>query len=79
MKTASEREWERQKKVDGSTNDAIDALMSMTGLEDAKAKVLSIKAKIETVMRQGTDMKHERLGLVLLGNPGTGWLPYIST
>jgi hypothetical protein len=71
-KSASEMEWERQKRVDGALNDAIDALMDMTGLEDVKNKILGIKAKIETVARQGTDMKRERLGMVMLGNPGTG-------
>lgn len=71
-KSAAEQEWNRQKLAEGATNDAIDALMGLTGLNDAKARVLSIKAKIETVVRQGTDMKNERLGIVLLGNPGTG-------
>jgi DNA repair exonuclease SbcCD ATPase subunit len=69
---ACEREWERQKRVDGVSNAAIDAFMALTGLEDVKTKILDIKAKIETVLRQGTDMKEERLGVVLLGNPGTG-------
>lgn len=46
--------------------------MALTGLEDAKTKILNIKAKIDTVLRQGIDMKDERLGVVLLGNPGTG-------
>lgn len=71
-KSVSETEWERQKQVDGASNDAIDTLMSMTGLEEVKAKFLSIRSKIDTVARQGTDMQSERLGLVLLGNPGTG-------
>jgi len=71
-KSTSELEWERQKRVDGASNDAIDALMDMTGLEDVKSKILGIKAKIETVARQGTDMKRERLGMVMLANPGTG-------
>jgi hypothetical protein len=71
-KLACEQEWERQKRVEGASNDAIDALMALTGLGDAKSKILNIKAKIETVLRQGTDMKDERLGIVLLGNPGTG-------
>jgi hypothetical protein len=71
-KSVSEMEWERQKRVGGALNDAIDALMEMTGLEDVKSKILMIKAKIETVLRQGTDMKRERLGMVMLGNPGTG-------
>ena len=72
IKNKSELEWERQKRVEGADNVAIDSLMSLTGLEDVKAKILTIKAKIETVRRQGADMKKERLGLVLLGNPGTG-------
>ena len=80
MKSAPEREWDRQKRVDGDSNDSIDALMCLTGLNDVKAKILSIKAKVETVLRQGTDMKNERLGIVLLGNPGTGrCLPSISS
>jgi hypothetical protein len=74
VKSASETEWERQKRVAGASNDAIDTLMSLTGLEDVKAKVLNIKAKMDTVARQGTDMKKERLGMVMLGNPGTGEL-----
>jgi DNA replication protein DnaC len=75
MKCAPEKEWDRQKRVDGASNASIDALMALTGLEDVKAKVLSIKNKVETVLRQGTDMKKERLGIVLLGNPGTGKYP----
>lgn len=79
MKSAPEREWDRQKRVDGDSNASIDALMGLTGLKDVKAKILGIKAKVETVVRQGTDMKNERLGIVLLGNPGTGrCLPSIS-
>ncbi|KAI9769554.1 MAG: hypothetical protein M1840_004032 [Geoglossum simile] len=71
-KSPSETEWERQKRVEGASNDAIDTLMGLTGLEDVKAKVLNIKAKMDTVARQGTDMRKERLGMVMLGNPGTG-------
>jgi hypothetical protein len=70
----SEIEWERQKRLESASNDAIDALMSMTGLEEVKSQVLKIKAKIETASRQGIDLGKERLGLVLLGNPGTGEL-----
>jgi hypothetical protein len=68
----SEVEWERQKRVENASNDAIDAIMKLTGLEQVKEKILDIKAKIETLARQGTDMKKERLGIVMLGNPGTG-------
>ena len=71
-KSASELEWERQKKVEGASNTAIDDLMGLTGLEEVKEKFLDIKAKIETVARQGIDMKKERMGMVMLGNPGTG-------
>ena len=80
MKSAPETEWDRQKRVDGDSNASIDTLMCLTGLKDVKAKVLTIKAKVETVLRQGTDMKNERLGIVLLGNPGTGrCLPTLSS
>jgi hypothetical protein len=48
--------------------------MEMIGLEDVKSQVLRIKAKVDTSVRQDTDLKKERLGLVLLGNPGTGML-----
>jgi AAA domain len=68
----SKREWQRQKDQENAHNPAIDKIMEMTGLEEVKAQVLRIKAKVETSIRQGTDLGKERLGLVLLGNPGTG-------
>ena len=68
----SETEWDRQKRVENESNEAIDALMQMTGLEDVKAQVLKIKARIDAALRQNTDVKDERYGIVLLGNPGTG-------
>lgn len=68
----SKTEWQRQKDQENAYNPAIDKIMEMIGLEDAKAQVLRIKAKVETSTRQGTDLRKERLGLVLLGNPGTG-------
>ena len=71
-KSPSELEWERQKRIEGSANAAMDDLMALTGLEDVKAKMLGIKAKVETLSRQGIDMKKERMGMVMLGNPGTG-------
>jgi hypothetical protein len=73
-KSASELEWERQKRVEGASNAAIDELMMLTGLEGVKAKMLDIKAKIEIFARQGIDVKKERMGMVMLGNPGTGML-----
>lgn len=71
-KSPSKTEWQRQKDQENAQNPAIDKIMRMIGLEDVKAQVLRIKAKVETSIRQGTDLRKERLGLVLLGNPGTG-------
>jgi hypothetical protein len=68
----SKTEWQRQKDQENANNPAIDKIMEMIGLEDVKSQVLRIKSKVETSVRQGTDLKKERLGLVLLGNPGTG-------
>ena len=68
----SESEWDRQKRVDNTSNSAIDSLMKMTGLEEVKAQVLKIKARADTALRQNTNVKDERYGIVLLGNPGTG-------
>ncbi|KAI9775252.1 MAG: hypothetical protein M1835_005877 [Candelina submexicana] len=68
----SATEWQRQKDQENAYNPAIEKIMEMIGLEDVKAQVLKIKAKVETSSRQGTDLSKERLGLVLLGNPGTG-------
>jgi hypothetical protein len=71
-KSASKTEWQRQKDQENAHNPAIDKIMEMIGLEEVKSQVLRIKAKVETSIRQGTDLKKERFGLVLLGNPGTG-------
>ncbi|OBZ78261.1 NFX1-type zinc finger-containing protein 1 [Grifola frondosa] len=65
----SEREWIRRKTIDGASNDAIDAIMEMTGLEDVKSQVLRIKDKIDLAQRQNQALK-ERFNAVLLGNPG---------
>lgn len=70
--SAAQTEWQRQKDQLNASNPAIDEIMEMTGLEDVKSQVLRIKAKVELSIRQGTDLKKERLGLTLLGNPGTG-------
>ncbi|KDR65734.1 hypothetical protein GALMADRAFT_106825 [Galerina marginata CBS 339.88] len=68
----SQLEWKRQKNIEGAQNDAIDAIMEMTGLEIVKSQVLGIKAKIDTSIRQNASFKRERFNVVLLGNPGTG-------
>lgn len=71
-KSAAEQEWERQKCKEGASNDAIDELMELVGLEDVKEQVLAIQAKVETCKFQGTDLKKERFNIVFQGNPGTG-------
>lgn len=71
-RSLSEQEWERQKLVENADNSAIDSVMEMTGLEDVKAQILRIKAKIDVNRRQGSSIKEERFNISLLGNPGTG-------
>lgn len=77
VQSPSADEWCRQQQVDGEKNDALDDLMGMTGLEDVKAQALAIKAKIDTLKRQGVTLKGERFNCVFQGNPGTG-MPFCS-
>jgi hypothetical protein len=70
--SVAKEEWERQKRLEGAVNPPIDAIMTMTGLEDVKRQVLRIKSKVDTSTRQGTDLKGERFNIAMLGNPGTG-------
>ncbi|KAF2637377.1 P-loop containing nucleoside triphosphate hydrolase protein [Massarina eburnea CBS 473.64] len=65
-------EWDWQKTYEGADNEALDALMDMTGLESVKEKFLAIKTKVDTVVRQNVSLTGERFGAALLGNPGTG-------
>ncbi|KAF3918213.1 hypothetical protein ABW20_dc0107429 [Dactylellina cionopaga] len=68
----SRDEWLRQKEVSKDSNIALDKIMDMIGMEHVKERVLAIKAKAETVRRQGIDLRDERFHIALLGNPGTG-------
>jgi hypothetical protein len=65
-------DWEYQKKFEGARSEEIDSLMNMIGLEDVKQKFLAIKSKVDTATRQNINLKDERFGTVLIGNPGTG-------
>jgi len=65
-------EWDYQKRFENADNEHLDALMQMIGLESVKHQVLTIKMKIDTCIRQGANVKDERFGAALLGNPGTG-------
>ncbi|KAJ3930107.1 MAG: P-loop containing nucleoside triphosphate hydrolase protein [Lentinula lateritia] len=68
----AEKEWQRQKDLEGASNEAIDKLMNLTGLEEVKNQVLTIKAKIDLVTRQNASISDERFNICMLGNPGTG-------
>lgn len=65
-------EWQYQKDFEGASNDELDSLMNMIGLENVKQQFLAIKVKVDTAIRQKTDLKDERFGTAFLGNPGTG-------
>ncbi|KAI1634928.1 P-loop containing nucleoside triphosphate hydrolase protein [Biscogniauxia mediterranea] len=68
----AEEDWQHQKEYEGASNDSLDTLMNMIGLESVKKQFLNIKTKVDTTIRQNTDLKDERFGAALLGNPGTG-------
>ncbi|KAL8866744.1 MAG: hypothetical protein Q9198_008775, partial [Flavoplaca austrocitrina] len=68
----SRDDWQHQKQTENATNEAIDQIMDLVGLEDIKSQVLRIKAKIDTSKRQHSDVKKERFNAAFLGNPGTG-------
>ncbi|KAI1740762.1 P-loop containing nucleoside triphosphate hydrolase protein [Xylaria scruposa] len=68
----AEKDWQQQKQFELASNEAIDSLMKMIGLEPVKKEFLTIKARVDTTIRQGVDLKGDRFGAALLGNPGTG-------
>ncbi len=76
--SSSKLDWERKKFLHGVTNQAVDAVMNLTGLESVKAQILGIMAKIDTTTRQNASLKQERFNAVLLGNPGTGQHCFLS-
>ncbi|RVD87113.1 uncharacterized protein DFL_005356 [Arthrobotrys flagrans] len=70
--SASRDGWKRHKVVTKDSNVALDQIMDMIGMEHVKEQVLAIKAKVDTVHRQGVNLRGERFHIALLGNPGTG-------
>ncbi|KAI1379383.1 P-loop containing nucleoside triphosphate hydrolase protein [Hypoxylon crocopeplum] len=70
--SSAEADWQHQKDYENAFNEALDSLFKMIGLESVKKEFLTIKARIDTSLRQGADIKNERFGAALLGNPGTG-------
>ncbi len=65
-------DWQKEPSSIRAEHPHIGAIMDMVGLEKVKAQVVRIKAKVDTCRKQGTDLRQERLGLVLLGNPRPG-------
>ncbi|KAI0541591.1 P-loop containing nucleoside triphosphate hydrolase protein [Xylaria digitata] len=70
--SSAETDWQQQKELEFASNEALDSLMQMIGLESVKKEFLNIKARVDTSIRQGVDLKGDRFGAALLGNPGTG-------
>ena len=70
----SKEDWEYQKEFQGAENGVLDSLMDLIGLEDVKQQFLSIKAKVDTNVRQNVSLKGERFNVAMLGNPGTGMI-----
>ncbi|KAK6523012.1 hypothetical protein TWF281_002435 [Arthrobotrys megalospora] len=70
--SANRDEWQRHKELTKDSNVALDQIMDMIGMEHVKGQVLAIKAKVDTVHRQGINLRGERFHVALLGNPGTG-------
>jgi hypothetical protein len=77
-KSSSQNEWQHMKDIEGASNDSIDCIMEMIGLEEVKAQVLRIHSKIDVARRQNASFKDERFNIVLLGNPGTGSIPVLT-
>lgn len=74
----SRLEWLRQKKDEGQTNEHLDSVMSMVGLEAIKAHFLDVKQRVEAAKRWGEDMKSLKLDLIMTGRDGTGKAPFYS-
>jgi hypothetical protein len=71
-------EWEQLKTQEGARSKTLDELMGMIGLEDVKKQFLSVKFKVDTILRQNSSLKSERFSCSLLGNPGTGEFAFCS-
>ncbi|PTD08788.1 hypothetical protein HYE67_004660 [Fusarium culmorum] len=65
-------EWLRQKTVEKVENKYLDRIMSLPGLEEAKAFFLQTRAKVKAAQRRETDLSKENFDVVFMGNEGTG-------
>ncbi|KAK1227900.1 hypothetical protein PQX77_009090 [Marasmius sp. AFHP31] len=73
---ASEKEWKRRKESGGVSNEHVDAIMNMLGLEEVKKKVLDIVDIVELMKKQKRSMKGVTFNAALFGNSGTGMLAF---
>ena len=65
-------EWMQQKASSPCISEVMNIFMErFIGLETAKRFFLKTKAKIETMIRQGVDLRQEAFDLLVTGNPGT--------
>jgi hypothetical protein len=76
---SAEKDWQWLKEHHGDSSEALDELMGMIGLDDVKGEFLSVKNKVDTLLRQKSSLPGERFNCSMLGNPGTGPLPVHST
>ena len=68
----AEEDWQWLKKHTGANSEALDDLMEMIGLEAVKQEFLSVKKKVDTILKQDSSLASERFNCTMLGNPGTG-------
>ncbi|UKZ70725.1 uncharacterized protein TrAtP1_011696 [Trichoderma atroviride] len=64
--------WQLQKRKLDQTNETLDKIMDMVGLEHIKAAFIEIKGMIDTARGRREHLKKHDFNLVLTGNPGTG-------
>lgn len=70
----AEEDWRWMKEQSGAEIEALDELMAMIGLEAVKEELLSVKARVDIMLRQKSSLTSERFNCIMLGNPGTGML-----
>jgi len=70
-------EWKWLKEHDGAESEAMEDLVQMIGLETVKREFLSVKTKVDTLLKQNASLDRERFNCTMLGNPGTGKLQIV--
>lgn len=66
------QEWEQQKTKQQQINSALDSLMSLVGLEEAKSQFMTIKYLVDTARRQDVNLAQEGFCAVFVGSRGSG-------